>query len=80
MSKKQSIYVMSILLFVTLVLSFVNLRAQDPNEQPGSGEIVKFHSQVVGCGSKLPEHWKPGCCEGYGGCVDQCEKEIEYCD
>ena len=77
MSKKLSISVMGIILLVTLALSFVNLRAQDPGEQPGSGEVVKFHSQVVGCGSKLPENWRPGCCEGYGGCTDMCDHEIE---
>ena len=38
------------------------------------------HSKVVGCGSYNMHDWRAGCCEGYGGCTNQCIGHTSYCD
>lgn len=63
----------------TMTLSIFTCKADAVPTGPGGGDM-KEHSQVVGCGSKLPIDWRPGCCLGTGGCMSACINPIQYCD
>lgn len=64
---------------IALFVSAVTVFGINPPPTPPPGP-PKEHSQVVGCGSYNMHDWRPGCCEGYGGCVNQCYEYYQYCD
>lgn len=78
MRKKHYFLSLASVAVVTMILSIFTCKAE--NEPVPGDTLQKEHSQVVGCGSKLPIDWRPGCCLGVGGCVNRCNNDIQYCD
>ena len=77
MNIKKSTVMLTVIAVLTMALSLSLCKAGGPET---GNNVPKEHSQVVGCGSKSIHDWKPGCCEGTGGCVNMCNNEVQYCD
>lgn len=81
MKKKILKVFLSLLTIVSVSLPFAICAKADDGPGTGLGDKTPmFHSKVVGCGSYNMHDWKAGCCEGYGGCVNECFKSLQFCD
>lgn len=78
MKEKRIVVVLTLISLLLMSTMLLICRAENVSN-PGD-EFIKEHSQVVGCGSKHPADWRPGCCEGSGECQTQCFNDIQYCD
>ena len=84
MKKKHLLFFSAFLVMLFMNISTLAFQTLPTNElidgSPGIAGPDMKHSQVVGCGSKAFRDWRAGCCEGTGGCTDNCSKTPEYCD
>lgn len=78
MNQKICIALVTLISVMIMGVSYFNCKAED-GPIPGD-DFIKEHSQVVGCGGVHPRFWKAGCCEGYGGCTNECFGYLPICD
>lgn len=78
--KRENIFCLICVISAAMLLLCATTAFGDNPPPTPPPSIPMEHSQVVGCGSYNMHDWKPGCCEGYGGCVNKCIGKTSYCD